>query len=438
MRAFFQNRGHRTVLFIWAGWVLVLLAYQAFVPARLQLARPDYSLIWTPKETAAGSQVDKIYLNEPFLNSHVSWDSEFYLAISIEGYDSFNIRRVNGIVTQDQTLAEFWPFGLPESAAHGAPLSMSLAFFPGYPLTMRAASAPLSLLGMNPIATASLAGVVISALGALAGMLALYELAKENLDKDGGLRAAFYLIVFPSGFFLLQIYTEGLFVGLAFWALVLMRRGQLQSAALLVLAATFTRALGLTLMAPLAYAWWQAAEWKQVKRKKTRWAAVGRALILLSPVIAFGIWKLSFYGLAFSVVEDVWFGRGLLDLGKTYYNWKVLLETVMAGAPWAADSSQAVVYSAIELLALIFGFVACGTEARRNPDIAMFSFFVVFLSFTSGQPQGMYRYILGAPAVFTALARWGKNPVFDRVWTLASVLLMGVMVTLFTFDMWAG
>jgi hypothetical protein len=191
-------------------------------------------------------------------------------------------------------------------------------------------------------------------------------------------------------------------------------------------------------MAPLAYAWWQSGEWNQVKRKKTRWSAVGRALILLSPVIAFGIWKLSFYGLAFSVVEDVWFGRGLLDLGKTYYNWKVLLETIIAGAPWAADSSQAVVYSGIELLALIFGLVVCATEARRNPDLAMFSFFVVFLSFTSGQPQGMYRYILGAPVVFTALARWGKNPVFDRVWTLASVLLMGVMATLFTFDMWAG
>lgn len=438
MRAFFQDRGHRTVLLIWAGWIVVLMVYQAFVPARLELARPDYALSWTPKETAAGSQVDKIYLNEPFLNSHVSWDSEFYLAIANEGYDSWNIRRVNGMVAKDQTLAEFWPFGLPESAAHGAPLSMSLAFFPAYPLTMRAASVPLGLIGMNPIATATLAGVVISALGALAGMLALYELAKDEFGEEGGLRAAFYLVIFPSGFFLLQIYTEGLFVGLAFWALVLMRRGRLEWAAALVLAATFTRALGLTLMAPLAYAWWQGGEWKQFTRKKFRWSAVGRVLILLIPVIAFVIWKYSFYGLAFAQVEDVWFGRGLLELGKTYQNWKVLLETIIAGAPWAADSSQAVVYSAIELLALVFGFVTCFVGARRHPDLAMFGFAVVFLSFTSGQPQGMYRYILAAPPLFMALAGWGKNAAFDRVWTLVSVLLMGVMAMLFTFDMWAG
>jgi hypothetical protein len=146
----------------------------------------------------------------------------------------------------------------------------------------------------------------------------------------------------------------------------------------------------------------------------------------------------SYYGQAFSVVEEVWFGRGLLELGKTYYNWKVLLETVMSGAPWAADSSQAVVYSAIELAALIFGVAACFVGARKHPDLALFGFAVVFLSFTSGQPQGMYRYILAAPPVFTALAGWGKHPAFDRVWTLVSVLLMGVMATLFTFDMWAG
>jgi hypothetical protein len=432
MRAFFQDRGHRTVLLIWAGWVVVLLAYQAFVPARLELARPDYALSWTPKETAAGSQLDKIYLNDPFLNSHVSWDSEFYLAISIEGYDSWEIRRVNGLITKDQTLAEFWPFGLPESAAHGAPLSMSLAFLPGYPLTMRAVSVPLGLLGMNTIATASLAGVVVSALGTLAGMLALYELAKDELGEDGGLRAAFYFVIFPSGFFLLQIYTEGLFVGLVFWALVLMRRGRLGWAAALVLAATFTRALGLTLMAPLAYHWWRAGEWKQFTRKKFRWSAVGRVLLLLSPVIAFGIWKLSYYGLAFSVVEDVWFGRGLLELGKTHDNWLALLQT------FSGENTQAAVYSALELAGLIFGLVTCFIGARKHPDLAMFGFAVVFLSFTSGQPQGMYRYILAAPPVFTALARWGKNAAFDRVWTLASVLLMGVMATLFTFDLWAG
>jgi hypothetical protein len=40
--------------------------------------------------------------------------------------------------------------------------------------------------------------------------------------------------------------------------------------------------------------------------------------------------------------------------------------------------------------------------------------------------------------VFIALSRWGKNPVFDRAWTIASILLMGMLATLFTFDLWVA
>ena len=81
---------------------------------------------------------------------------------------------------------------------------------------IRILSYPLQIVGLNPIAAAALAGVMISALGALLGMLALYDLTRDSLGEEGALRAAFYLIVFPTGFFLIQVYTEGLFVGLAF------------------------------------------------------------------------------------------------------------------------------------------------------------------------------------------------------------------------------
>jgi hypothetical protein len=50
----------------------------------------------------------------------------------------------------------------------------------------------------------------------------------------------------------------------------------------------------------------------------------------------------------------------------------------------------------------------------------------------------MHRYILGAPAVFVALAQWGRHPAFDRGWTIFSVLLMGMLATLFTFNLWTG
>jgi hypothetical protein len=50
----------------------------------------------------------------------------------------------------------------------------------------------------------------------------------------------------------------------------------------------------------------------------------------------------------------------------------------------------------------------------------------------------MHRYVLAAPPIFLFLSEWGRRPAFDRVWTIASVLLMGVMATMFMFDLWAG
>lgn len=430
MRSFFNDTHHRTVALIWAGWAITILAFQAYLPARLELARPDYAIEWTPQETQAGAQDDKLFLNEPFLNRHVSWDSEFYLGVALEGYSSDNIRRVNGEI-DPESLPGVWPFAVPADAA-GKRLSMSLAFFPLYPLTIRALSVPLSILGMNPVATASLAGVAVSLLGTLAGMLALYRLAKDELGEEGGLRAAFYLVIFPSGFFLAQVYTEGLFVGLAFWSLLMARRKHFVWAAALAVLATYARAVGVLLALPLLYHWVASGMWRQLLPKQFSWRAAGGLLVALAPVLAFGLWRLSYYGQAFTIVEDVWFGRGLLEWGKTFYNWGVVLDILRAGV------SQSSAYYSLELAGIVLGFVACLIGLRRHPDLAMFGLAAVFLSFTSGQAQGMYRYILAAPSVMLLLARAGRHVAFDRTWSTVSLLMMSIMAALFSFDMWAG
>ncbi len=50
----------------------------------------------------------------------------------------------------------------------------------------------------------------------------------------------------------------------------------------------------------------------------------------------------------------------------------------------------------------------------------------------------MHRYVIAAPVIFLLLARWGKSEAFDRVWSLASILLMGVFAILFSFNLRAG
>lgn len=435
-----RRQAYRTIALIWLGWVAALFAYQSYVAARLDLARPDYALDWTRTETLAGSQDGKPFLNEPFLNSHVSWDSEYYLAIATAGYEAPTIHRIQATMGPASSSGGMgWPFVIPENASGTLGVSLAYAFFPFYPLVIRLLALPLSVLGMNAIATATLAGVIVSALGALAAMLALYELAQDELGDAGGLRAALYLLIFPSGFFLAQVYTEGLFVGLAFWSLVLIRRGRLGWAALLAVMATFTRAVGVALVVPLFIAWVRSGEWRefdlewrQIYFKGLPWRALGHALLVLSPALAFQFWRITYYGLAFSKVEEEFFGRGLLALGYAFTAWADAFGKLFG------DNPQAAAYYLVEWGGIVLGFTACIVWLRRQPDVAWFGLLVVFLSFTSGPAQGMHRYILAAPPVFLWLSWLGRRPVFDRVWTIVSVLLMGVLALLFTFDMWTG
>ncbi|HEY2980516.1 MAG TPA: hypothetical protein VGJ22_05010 [Anaerolineales bacterium] len=434
-----RNPAHRTILAIWVAWLLAMLAYQALVPARLSLARPDYAQNWTVTETKAGSQKDKIYLNEPVLNSHVSWDSEFYLAIAAGGYEDPGIRRINAQFGSTSSGGGFWPFVIPQNVGGQRGISLSYAFFPFYPFVTRQFALALSVLGMSPIATATVAGVLVSALGTLVAMWALYELARGELGDEGGLRAAFYLIIFPSGFFLAQVYTEGLFVGLAFSSLLVLRRGQPFWAAVLAILATYTRAAGVALVIPLLIAWIRIAEWheldlewRQIYFGGLPWKAIAHAIVAISPLIAFFLWRVSYYGMAFGKVEDEFFGRGLLSLGFAFITWSDAFRTLFA------SNVQAAAYYFIEWAGIVLGFTACIVGLRRHPDLAWFGLTVILLSFTSGPAQGMHRYILGAPPVFLFLSRLGRNPAFDRVWTVASLLVMGMLATLFTFDMWTG
>src|SRR3990172_12732966 len=142
----------RTLVLIWLGWFLVLYGFQSLVTARLALARPDHAVSWSEYETLPSSNEGKIYLLEPFLNRQVAWDSEYYVGIAVGGYDD----PAAGTVI---------------NPANGAMLIKNYSFFPLYPYIMHAVMLPLVIFGLNAIATASLAGVIVSVLGTLAGMI---------------------------------------------------------------------------------------------------------------------------------------------------------------------------------------------------------------------------------------------------------------------------
>ncbi len=93
------------------------------------------------------------------------------------------------------------------------------------------------------------------------------------------------------------------------------------------------------------------------------------------------------------------------------------------------------------MLALGLGVVACVWLWRQHQEmrgVALFGGMVILLSAGSSSGQGVVRYVLAVPAIFLMLAWFGRHPIFDRVWVMASTLLMGMLVTLFTFGFWVS
>jgi hypothetical protein len=294
----------RNLVLLWAVWAILILGFQAVIDWRMNPKLPDRVLMWTADETTRGSQRGKPTLNDPFMNHQVAWDSEFYLSIAINGYDDPAVQTV----TAGMYLP---PAQRPDDDRE---FSMSYAFFPVYPAAIKVVALPLSLFEMTPIARATLAGVIVSLLGTLGAVIALYDLASQSLGEAAdGFRAATYLLIFPAGFFLAQVYTEGLFIGLAFGSLALLKRRQWVWAAVLAALATGTRAVGGLLIIPMAFALWQEYRTTRAINREL----ITHALLMLLPLAAYGLWSLAL-GEGFHFVEDHHFGRGLLQLQDSF------------------------------------------------------------------------------------------------------------------------
>jgi hypothetical protein len=159
-----NNIAFRKIFLIWLAWAFIVIGFQSLATARFKPVFPDRAQIWTADYTQLKTyQIGRPYLVEPFMNAQVCWDSEYYISIALGGYD-------------DPKVPHLTPFGstttwqdgmlIGGNRYNGESLALNYAFFPFYPWVMWIFIQPLQFIGLNLVATATLAGVIVSALGA--------------------------------------------------------------------------------------------------------------------------------------------------------------------------------------------------------------------------------------------------------------------------------
>lgn len=154
--------------------------------------------------------------------------------------------------------------------------------------------------------------------------------------------------------------------------------------------------------------------------------------LTLSPAISYGVWSITPLASKFHIVEDRYFARGLLALGPSIHEWERALNMFLTGDP------PYQFYFGLEFAGVALAVITCIVLWKERPELSAFGLVMVVFVFTSGIAQSMIRYVLVTPPMFWILARWGKKPALDRLWTLLSILLLGLEVMLFSFDFWVG
>ncbi len=299
------------------------------------------------------------------------------------------------------------------------------AFFPLQPLAT-AIVAPLT--GGNPY----VAGMVVSNVAyffALIGLgtLALYEGngADDTQQMATARRAMLYLTVYPMALFLFAGYAESLFLALATWCLVAIRRGAWWQAGVLGLLAAMTRQMGLFLVLPFAYDYATRAGWR------LRNLRLNAAWVLLIPggLLLFMGWLWYTLGdpLAFQHAEG---------------HWQHVFSPPWVTFPWAwrllsHEGNPLFVYKdVIDLVAVLLFAVIIVVGARRlrlgDTGYCVAVWLLALAYPATGWPlQSDARYMLAAFPCFLTLAHLGRRRWLHVLIALVFAVLLVVVTQYF-------
>ena len=260
----------------------------------------------------------------------------------------------------------------------------NLAFFPLYPLLMRAGG---RLLGGRQ-EEFYFAGILVSWLAFGAAMVLLYRLARLDLDRAVSMRAVMYAAVFPFAYFFGMVYSESLFLVLLIATVLALRTKCWLLAAVAGAAMTATRVTGVMALGGLALVAWHAAGAEPRVRAKALAAVAGCA----GGVVAYSIFNYMISGsfLAWYNAITHW---GYYPGGNPFGSLVSLIRALLTRPYQYLATEHMAPYDTLNALAAVGALLLVPVIWRRfGAGYALIPLASLLLPLSSGQFEGLGRY----------------------------------------------
>jgi hypothetical protein len=407
-RAVTAVRGSITLRAAWSVFwttraaVLVVAVFAAlsFGPAMGGLAERNAEVFDEPELTRS--------LAEPLLSPLARWDAAWYLRIAESGYGGSDVRA---------------------------------AFFPLYPLLVRAVAAPF---GASPGALL-VAAYVVSLAAFLGALVLLHRLVSLELGRPLAQPALLLLAVFPAAVFFGAPYSESLFLLLAVGAFYAARTGRWAWAGAAAAAAAGTRSAGVLLLLPVAMLWWSARPRQPANAAWLLLAPLGLAAYALFLGLAEGdAWR-------FLDVQDAWSRELTVPLAGAWDGFGAAIDgarqllsgqtEVIYFEEAAGDPYRIAVINLMLFGSLVFALVACVGCLRRLPKAYgawVAASLVLPLTFpVKPQPlMSLPRFLAVLFPIFMWLALWSEERRATARVAAVSALGLGLFTAQFASWHW--
>ena len=362
------------LFFLW--WVIVNI-FALLSLNRFNL-KADNAYIWiNPTEFYQEQKWDLISI-------HARWDSFWYLDIAKNGYSLKGPEKLSNIV-----------------------------FFPLYPFLIR-------IFSIFTNGNLILTGWILSSLFLLLSLLYFFKLVKEFHPEINPYLPIVFLLIFPTSFFLNAVYTESLFLFLSLASFYYALKRRFLLANVFGFFGSLTRVSGAILFIPLFWEYLKSLNFKisRLFNLKTLYFS----LIPLGTISFFLFHYLKFHDFFLFFKVESWWGR-MFKFNKDHF---------------LLFSNPAIVNLCLDIFFVMFAFVVLYfVFIRLSASYGLYMLFTLIIILSTGTLMSVGRYILVLFPIYIFLASI-KNQFILFGWTLTSILLLSMYITLFVNNYWAG